>query len=136
MIIVLPTFTAPNGLDVVPSPLNRRQNEDSFVRAAETNTCTCEYNGKSAAIRESIVLPRQRFLHQRDQALRSATVWQRACQRSLSSYDDGAADGTAGLAGIKVQASVHGEAASSTSVPARSADNGIGFHKVKIAVGA
>ena len=53
-----------------------------------------------------------------------------------SSYDDGAADGTAGLAGIKVQASVQGEAASSTSVPARSADNGIGFHKVKIAVGA
>jgi hypothetical protein len=59
-----------------------------------------------------------------------------ACQRSPSSYDDGAADGTAGLAGIKVQASVQGEAASSTSVPARSANNGIGFHKVKIAVGA
>ena len=55
---------------------------------------------------------------------------------SLSSYDDGAADGTAGLAGRKVQASVHGEAAYSTSVPARSADNGIGFHKVNIAVGA
>ena len=49
-----------------------------------------------------------------------------ACQRSPSSYDDGAADGTTGLAGHKVQASVHGEAASSTSVPARSADNGIG----------
>jgi hypothetical protein len=58
------------------------------------------------------------------------------CQRSPSSYDDGAADGTTGLAGIKVQASVQGEAASSTSVPARSANNGIGFHKVKIAVGA
>jgi hypothetical protein len=52
------------------------------------------------------------------------------CQRSPSSYDDGAADG------IKVQASVQGEAASSTSVPARSANNGIGFYKVKIAVGA
>ncbi|PYK12510.1 MAG: hypothetical protein DME65_03905 [Verrucomicrobia bacterium] len=62
--------------------------------------------------------------------------WQRACQRSPSSYDDGAADGTVGLAGIEVQASVQGEAASSTSVPARSANNGIGFHKVKIAVGA
>ena len=59
-----------------------------------------------------------------------------ACQRLPSSYDDGAADGTAGLAGIKVQASVQGEAASSTSVPARSANNGIGFHNVKIAVGA
>ena len=59
-----------------------------------------------------------------------------ACQHSPSSYDDGAADGTAGLAGIKVQASVQGEAASSTSVPARSANNGIGFHNVKIAVGA
>ena len=56
------------------------------------------------------------------------------CQRSPSSYDDGAADGTAGLAGIKVQASVHGEAASSTSVPARSADNGNGVHNVKVAV--
>jgi len=59
-----------------------------------------------------------------------------ACQCSPSSYDDGAADGTTGLAGHKVQASVHCEAASSTSVPARSANNGIGFYKVKIAVGA
>ena len=59
-----------------------------------------------------------------------------ACQRLPSSYDDGAADGTAGLAGINVRALVRGEAASSTSVPARSANNGIGFHKVKIAVGA
>jgi len=59
-----------------------------------------------------------------------------ACQRSLFSHDDGAADGTAGLASRKVQASVQGVAASSTSVPARSADNGIGFYKVKIAVGA
>ena len=58
------------------------------------------------------------------------------CQRSQPSYDDPSADGTTGLAGIKVQASVQGEAASSTSVPARSANNGIGFHKVKIAVGA
>ena len=55
---------------------------------------------------------------------------------SPSSYDDGAADGTTGLAGINVQASVQGEAAFSTSVPARSANNGIGFHKVNIAVGA
>jgi hypothetical protein len=57
-----------------------------------------------------------------------------ACQRSAPSYDDGAADGTAGLAGIKVRALVRGEAASSTSVPARSADNGPGIHNVKIAV--
>ena len=59
-----------------------------------------------------------------------------ACQRSPSSYDDGAADGTAGLAGIKVRALVRGEAASSASVPARSADNGPGIHMAKIAVGA
>ena len=58
------------------------------------------------------------------------------CQRSASSYDDGAADGTAGLASRKVHAPVHSEAASSTSVPARSADNGPGIHNVKIAVGA
>ena len=58
IIIVPPMFPVPNGLNVVPSPLNRRQNEDSFGRAAETNTRTCEHNGKSAAIRESIVLPR------------------------------------------------------------------------------
>ena len=57
-----------------------------------------------------------------------------ACQRSAPSYDDGAADGTAGLAGRQIRASVQGEAASSTSVPARSADNGNGVHKVKIAV--
>src|SRR5213595_1313918 len=59
-----------------------------------------------------------------------------ACQRSLSSYDDGAADGTSGLAGIKVRALVRGEAASSTSVSARSADNGPRIHMAKIAVGA
>jgi|SRR5213595_482103 hypothetical protein len=59
-----------------------------------------------------------------------------ACQRSSSSYDDGAADGTTGLAGIKIRALVRGEAASSTSVPARSADNGPGIHMAKIAVGA
>src|SRR2546430_17606358 len=41
-----------------------------------------------------------------------------ACQRLPSSYGDGAADGTTGLAGHRVQASVHGEAASSTTVPA------------------
>jgi len=58
------------------------------------------------------------------------------CQRSPSSYDDGAADGTAGLAGREIHASVEGVAASSTSVPARPADNGSGFHNVKIAVGA
>jgi hypothetical protein len=57
-----------------------------------------------------------------------------ACQRSLSSHDDGAADGTTGLAGHKVHALVEGEAASSTSIPARSADNGNGVHNVKIAV--
>jgi len=132
-----PMFSVPNGLNVVPSPLNRRrcENEDSSGRAAETNTRTCEHNGKSAAIRESIVLPRQRFPYQRDQALRSATVWQ-ACQCSPSSYDDGAADGTTGLAGHKIRALVRGEAAFSTSVPARSADNGPGIHMAKIAVGA
>ena len=59
-----------------------------------------------------------------------------ACQRSLSCYDDGAADGTAGLAGTKVRALVRGEAASGASVPARSADNGPGIHMAKIAVGA
>jgi hypothetical protein len=59
------------------------------------------------------------------------------CANGLpSSYDDGAADGTTGLAGIKVRALVRGEAASSTSVPARSADNGPGIHMAKIAVGA
>ncbi len=57
------------------------------------------------------------------------------CQRSLSSHDDGAADGTTGLAGHKVRALVRGEAASSASVPARSADNGPGIHMAKIAVG-
>ena len=57
-----------------------------------------------------------------------------ACQCSVSSYDDGAADGTAGLAGIKVRALIRGEAASSTSVPARSADNGPGIHMAKIAI--
>src|SRR5439155_3126104 len=57
-----------------------------------------------------------------------------ACQRLPSSYDDGAADGTAGLAGRQIRATVQGEAASSTSVPARSANNGIGCHNVKIAV--
>ena len=59
-----------------------------------------------------------------------------ACQRSVPSYDDGAADSTAGLAGNKVRALVRGEAASSASVPARSADNGPGIHMAKIAVGA
>ena len=59
-----------------------------------------------------------------------------ARQRSPSSHDDGAADGTGALAGIKVRALVRGEAASSTSVPARSADNGPGIHMAKIAVGA
>jgi len=57
-----------------------------------------------------------------------------ACQRSPPSYDDGAADGTAGLAGRQIRALVQGEAASSTSVPARSADNGNRVHNVKIAV--
>ena len=46
------------------------------------------------------------------------------CQRSVSSYDDGAPDGTAALPGRKMHASVGGEAASSASVPARSANNG------------
>ena len=59
-----------------------------------------------------------------------------ACQRLPSSYDDGAADGTAGLAGIKIRALVRGEAASSASVPAGSTDNGPGIHMAKIAVGA
>ena len=49
-----------------------------------------------------------------------------ACQRSPSSYDDGAADGTTGLAGLKVRRIGPGEPASSTSISARSADDGIG----------
>ena len=57
-----------------------------------------------------------------------------ACQCSPSSYDDGAADDTNPLAGIKVRALVRGEAASSASVPACSADNGPGIHMAKIAV--
>jgi hypothetical protein len=57
-------------------------------------------------------------------------------QRSLSSYEDVASDGTAGLAGRLVHASVLGVPASSTSEPARSADNGSDSHNVKIAVGA
>jgi hypothetical protein len=57
-----------------------------------------------------------------------------ASQRSLSSYDEGAADGTTSLAGHKVRALVRDEAASSTSVPARSADNSPGIHMAKIAV--
>jgi hypothetical protein len=57
-----------------------------------------------------------------------------ACQRSLSSYEDPSADGTAGLAGHKARALVRGEAASGASVPARSADNGPGIHMAKIAV--
>jgi hypothetical protein len=44
--------------EVLETFARRWKNEDSFGRAAETNTRTCEHNGKSAAIRESIVLPR------------------------------------------------------------------------------
>ena len=51
-----------------------------------------------------------------------------------SSHNDGAADGTTGLAGHKVRASVRREAAPGASVPARSADNRPGIHNVKIAV--
>lgn len=58
----------------------------------------------------------------------------KACQRSPSFYDDGASDGAAGLAGIKVRALVRGETASGTSVPARSADNGPGVHMASIAI--
>jgi hypothetical protein len=56
------------------------------------------------------------------------------CQHSGSSYDDGAADGTTGLAGHKVRALVRGEAAFGASVPARSADNGPGIHMAKTVV--
>jgi len=59
-----------------------------------------------------------------------------ACQRLPSSYDDGAADGTAGVASRKVHAPVHSEGASGVSVPARSAHNGCQFHNVKISVSA
>ena len=59
-----------------------------------------------------------------------------ACQRSASSYDDGTADGTTGLASHKARALVRGEVPFSTSVPARSADNSPGIHMAKIAVGA
>ena len=54
----------------------------------------------------------------------------------MVSHDDGAADGSTGLAGHRVRALVRGEAAPGASVPARSADNGPGIHMVKIAVGA
>ena len=57
-----------------------------------------------------------------------------ACQRSASSYDEGAANGTTGLAGHKVRALVRGEAPFSASVSARSADNGPGIHMAKIAI--
>ena len=53
---------------------------------------------------------------------------------SMSSYDDGATDGTTGLAGHKVRALVCDETAFSTSEPARSADNGPGIHMAKIAI--
>ena len=59
-----------------------------------------------------------------------------ACQRSAPSYDDGATDGTAGVASRKVHAPVHSEGASGVSVPARSAHNGCQFHNVKISVSA
>src|SRR5437763_14688275 len=59
-----------------------------------------------------------------------------ACRRSPSSHEDGAADGTAGLAGHEIRALVRGEAPFSTSVPARSADNGPGIHMAKVPVGA
>src|SRR5438128_5545955 len=59
-----------------------------------------------------------------------------ACQRLPSSYDEGAADGTAGVASRKVHAPVHSEGASGVSVPARSAHNGCQFHNVKISVSA
>lgn len=74
--------------------------------------------------------PMYRFPYQQDQALRSATVWQRI-GRLGSSYDDHAADGAASLAGHKVRAVVRGEGPSSASVPARSADNGPGIHMAK-----
>jgi len=53
------------------------------------------------------------------------------CGRLGPSYNDRAADGTAGLAGHKVRALVRGEAASSPSEPARSADNRPGIHMAK-----
>ena len=58
------------------------------------------------------------------------------CRRLGSSYDDGAADGTTGLAGHKVRALVRCEAAHGASVLARSADNGPGIDMAIIAVGA
>ena len=48
-----------------------------------------------------------------------------ACQRSVSSDDDGASDGTAGLAGRKVHALIQGVAAYRTSVPPCSANNDV-----------
>jgi hypothetical protein len=48
------------GADVIPSENFAwgYKNGDPFGRAAETNTCMCEHNGESAAIHESMVLPR------------------------------------------------------------------------------
>src|SRR2546423_10314237 len=88
----------------------RWKNDHSFRRAAQTNTRTCEHNRKSAAIGDGLA---------------------EACQRSVSSYDDGAADGTTGLAGHKVRALVRGEAPFSHSEPARSANNGPGLNMAK-----
>jgi hypothetical protein len=86
--------------------------------------------------RESIVLPRYRFPYQQDPSATLGDGLVEICQCSVSSYDDGAANGTTGLAGHKIRALVRGEAPSSASVPARSADNGPGIHMAKIAVGA
>ena len=110
-------FPVPNGLNVVPFRLNLRPCITATAyRSARASPC-----GGSACPEGS-----------------SATVGERlaeVCQRLPSSYDDGAADGTSGLAGLKVRALVRGEAAFGASVPARSADNGPGIH-MAIAVGA
>jgi hypothetical protein len=63
LIIVPSMFTVPNGhiWPFIPPSENfsrRCKNEDSFDEPPKPNTRTCEHNGKSAAIPESIVLPR------------------------------------------------------------------------------
>jgi len=49
----------------------------------------------------------------------------------IPSYDDDAVEGTGAVTGRKIDRSVYGEAASSTSVPARAARDGVRFCNVK-----
>src|SRR5207237_5642394 len=119
----LPTVEVTSGRSLLPSEnfARRCKNEDSF-RASRRNqrasiTAKAQRSARASSCRGSAS----------PSTGSSATLGDglaEACQRSPPSYDDGAADGTAALAGRKIHASVGGEAASSASVPARSANNG------------